>query len=435
MMPPRLGSGVPTKWWICSLFFGLTTAAYVQRTAISVAAAQIIPEQGLSQADIGWIEAAFLLTYTAFQYPSSVVGQKFGPRVALTFCFLVSLIATLAVPVAPAVSAGTALFALLIVAQLILGLMQAPLCGVGSGALERWFPARQWALVQGLMSAATGIGSAVTPIFVATVMELAGWRIAMAVLVIPIFGVVVLYWWYVRDDPRNHFAVTQEDLGELRPIPRASPPITLARMAQMIANRNVLLLATSYLCLNFVFYLIVYWSFLYLAQVRHFAILESGILTALPNLAGAAGAAIGGVISGRLVKRFGTRRGYRVLPLMALPLGGLILLVPVYASAAAIAVTGLCLSFGLVELTESCFWATAMEIGQDDTPAVSSILNMGGNMGGIVATPLVGVLSGHGDWVTPFIAGTCFAFLAAVLWIFIDADDRLAPPPSVIKLL
>lgn len=418
-------SRVPPKWWVGTLFFGLTVAAYVQRTAISVAAARMMPEEGLSQAQIGALETAFLLTYTTLQYPGSVIGQSFGGRACLTACFLIGTLATLIVPMAPALAAGGALFAILLAAQLLLGAMQAPVFGVGGGVLERWFPARQWAVIQGLMTAATGLGSAITPLAVVLVMERAGWRAAVSLLAIPVLALTAAFGWYVRDDPRRHDAVQAVDLLDLRPA-SAPPCATLRRMMQVARQPNVLLLGASYGCMNVVFYIVTYWSFLYLVQARHFALIEGGMLTALPALAGAAGAALGGVFSGKLAARLGARRGYRVLPLTMLPASGLLLLGAVQVGSAAAAVAGLCLSFTLAEMTEASFWAAAMEMGQNDAAATCGILNTGGNVGGIVATPLVAVLSGKGDWNTPFLTGTCFAFIGAALWLAIDADRHVA---------
>jgi sugar phosphate permease len=51
----------------------------------------------------------------------------------------------------------------------------------------------------------------------------------------------------------------------------------------------VLLLALSYLCMNYAFYLLSYWSFLYLVQVRHFAGIESAAAAGVLNTGGNVG--------------------------------------------------------------------------------------------------------------------------------------------------
>ncbi len=65
-------------------------------------------------------------------------------------------------------------------------------------------------------------------------------------------------------------------------------------MWKLLKNRDVLVLALSYLCMNYVFYLLSTFVFLYLVQERHFTLLESGWLASVPPLAAAAGCGVGG---------------------------------------------------------------------------------------------------------------------------------------------
>ena len=50
----------------------------------------------------------------------------------------------------------------------------------------------------------------------------------------------------------------------------------------MLVNRDVLLLAASYFCMNYVFYMFAQWLFTYLVEARGFSLLESGWLYVLP---------------------------------------------------------------------------------------------------------------------------------------------------------
>ena len=44
----------------------------------------------------------------------------------------------------------------------------------------------------------------------------------------------------------------------------------------MLLQRDVLLLAASYFCMNYVFYMFAQWLFIYLVEARGFSLLESG---------------------------------------------------------------------------------------------------------------------------------------------------------------
>jgi ACS family glucarate transporter-like MFS transporter len=198
--------------------------------------------------------------------------------------------------------------------------------------------------------------------------------------------------------------------------------ISLERLVRVIADRDVLLLAVSYLCMNYVFYLLANWVFLYLIQERHFSVLESGWLATIPPLAAALGSGLGGVLAVGQCRRHGIRWGFRAVPLVALPASGLLLFAAVHAGSAYIAVAALALCYGSVELTEASYWSAAMTVGRRDTMAACGLMNTGGNLGGIVGIPIVAYLSQHQAWNAAFFVGIGFALASALAWLGIDAQ-------------
>jgi sugar phosphate permease len=423
------------RWLIFLFLFAFTVVALVQRTAVSVASERMMPELGLSQAQIGWLETSFLVSYTALQFPGGVLGQILGPRMMLTLSGLVAVAATLAMPLLPFAASGTHLFETLLLAQFILGAMQAPLFGLVSGTLERWFPSRQWALTQGLDTCGVGIGAAAAPAIIASLMVSIGWRAALVVVALPSLGLIALWWRHGRDTPYIHPAVTPAELAELDHATQdlSATPVSWRRLAGLVLNRNLAGLTLSYVAMNFVFYLITFWGFLYLVQARHFSVLQGGLSASLPLLAGALGAGVGGWAGGACTARFGARTGLRIVPLITLPASAAFLLLAVHAVTAAAALAGLSAAFCLLEMNEGVFWAASMEIGREDAVAAGAILNTGGNLGGVIATPIVAALSGAGNWTAPFVAGTACALFSAAIWLAIDpgaAATARAPTPT-----
>ena len=59
-----------------------------------------------------------------------------------------------------------------------------------------------------------------------------------------------------------------------------------------------------------------------------------------------------------------------------------------------------------------------------DVAAAFGVLNTGGNVGGIIAQPIMGFLTNGGAWGSAFISGTVFAWVAAALWLVIDPERR-----------
>ena len=419
------------RWVIFAFLFAFAFVSYVQRTSIGIAAERMMPELGYSQVEIGWLLTAFLISYTALQLPGGVFGEWLGARKALIIISLVAVAAAMATPLAPLLLAGTGLFLVLLLTRFALGLAQAPLYPISTGVMESWFPVGQWGFPSGLQGAGFQLGSAATPPLIAMLMQTIGWKHALLWTSLPTLGLVALWAWYGRDTPRDHPAVRTVELDELRANGAAAAPARINRSALMrvCGNRDVLLLALSYLAMNYVFYLLTFWCFLYLVQERHFSVLESGWLASIPYVAAAIGAGVGGKLSDRLVKRWGLRVGYRALPLVALPLAGLLLFASVKAVNPYWAIVGLSLAFASIELTEGAFGAAPISVARGNSMAAMGVVNTGGNLGGIVGTPLVAALSASHAWTAAFLTGSAFAVVSGLLWLWIDASRVIGTEP------
>ena len=336
------------------MLFGFGFIAYLQQKSITVTAEPMMPELGLSQFQIGLIEWAFVLGYGLFQLPGGIFGQRQGARRTFVIIGIGAFLATVATPLAPFWLTGSGLFVALLLLQVVLGCSQAAVFPVSAGVFEVWFPAHRWAFVQGLQTMGLGLGAALTPPLIAHLMSALGWQRALLWASLPAVALISIWAWYGRNTPREHRSVTAEELAEIGSQKNApvDTRIGARQLLHILTNRNVLLLAVSYLCMNYSFYLLSNWVFLYLVQERKFSVLESGWLASTPPLAAALGAGAGGVITGALCLRFGNRRGYRLVPLLALPTAGALLLVSVNAANPYWAVAGLALCFAAVELTE-----------------------------------------------------------------------------------
>jgi ACS family glucarate transporter-like MFS transporter len=397
---------------------------YFQQRSVSIAAERIMPELSLTQMQIGWLQWAFVFTYGLLQFPGGVFGQRIGARRALTSILLVAVFATALVPLAPTLFTGTALFAVLLGTQFLLGAAHAPFMPVCSGVMAAWLPSRRWALAQGIHTCGLQIGAALAPPILVMLMQAFGWQRALFWAALPPLALIAVWFWYARDTPAEHPGVSAPELAELGTcvIPAGDSGVSLDRIRHILGNRGILLLTGSYICMNYVFYLLASWSFLYLIQQRHFTALEGGWLASLPPI---------GAATDALARRFGTKWGYRLAPLVALPTAGLLLLVAVYISSAYAAVAALTLAFAAVEITEGAYWAGTMQIARADTMAATGVLNTGGNFGGVLGIPVVAYLSGHGAWNAAFLIGFICALVAALAWFAIDTSSSLAARPGI----
>jgi ACS family glucarate transporter-like MFS transporter len=415
------------RWWIFAYMFAFAMLSYMQRNTVAVAAVAIMSDLRFTQWQIGLLNAAFTTAYALTQLPGGVFGQRFGARLTYVGIGIVGLVATLMTPLAPVVLTGTALFLALLLAQAVLGVSQGPVFPVFAAVLEKWFPANRWAIANGLQTAGMLLGGAVTPILVVLLTECFGWKGALLWIVPPV-AIVTLGWaWYGRNSPGEHSAVTPAEIAELgEGAYEIAVPITWQRLLAVVRDRNVLLLAFSYLCMNYAFYLLSYWSFLYLVQVRNFKGIESGLVGMIPWLGAAIGAAVGGYLSDGLAARLGVRWGFRFVPLVSLPIVAVLLLVTTHVTSPYAAVLTLAAAFAAIEINEGAYWGATMHIARTDTGAATGVLNTGGNVGGILCQPIVAALSGAGLWNDAFASGSLFAVAAAGAWLVIHSDQPAA---------
>ena len=411
---------------IFAMLFGFAFTGYIQRSSISVAAERMMPELGLSQIQIGWVVTAFLFTYTVFQIPASLLGEVVGARRMLTAVGLTTVLASVLTASAPLVAATSIIFVTLLLARGVLGAAQSALFPVTSGTIRHWYPVDRWSSLQGLTVTALWFGAAVASPLIAWLMETFGWQKALIYSSVPSLLLVALWWGFARDRPDLHARVSSQELAELAANPPfdAAAPLTWKRVLGVLSDPQILLITLSYTIMNYVFYLVMFWSFLYLVQDRKLSVLESGWLAALPFVVAGIAAALGGRLADALRTRFGDRIGMRIIPLVALPLAAVFLYLTVSLESAYWAVAALCLGFACVELNEGPFWGAAMRLQPSDTMAATAVLNTGGNLGGLIGTPVIAALSAGKNWALVFATGAATSIVAALLWLWIDAGRR-----------
>ena len=421
--------GLRIRTLVFAMLFAFACTGYIQRSSVSIAAERIMPELGLSQVQVGWLFTAFLFAYSVFQIPGALIGQKLGPRLMLALIGLVTIVASVLTAAAPLLAAAGVMLLGLLAARSLLGAAQAALFPVASGTIRYWFPVGSWSSAQGLIVTGLWLGAAIASPLVAWLMESYGWQAALVISSVPSLVLVVFWFGFARDRPEIHPSVSESERAELADNPPYDPgaPLTARRVFRVLADPQILRITASYFIMNYVFYLVLFWSFLYLVQERHLTVLESGWLASLPFVVAGAAAAAGGRIADRLRERFGDRIGMRILPLVALPCAAVFLYLTVSAVNPYWAIAALCLGFACVEVTEGSFWGATMRLAPSDTMAATAVLNTGGNLGGVVATPIIAALSAGQSWSVVFATGAVTSVVAAALWFTIDAGRSARP--------
>jgi MFS family permease len=397
---------------VLAFALGAMAVAYLDRVCISTAAPRVQADLGLTDAQMGYVFSAFTLAYALFEVPSGWLADRFGARWMLTRIVLWWSAMTAATGAAVG-------FASLVALRWLFGMGEAGVLPSIARAFGRWLPPRERGRAFGLTIMAAALGGAVTQPIVVALLERMSWRHAF-----PIFGSVGVVWaaawfWWFRDDPREHPGVNRAELERIAADPPAPhPAVPWARLAR---SRGLLALCAMYFGAIYGWYFYLTWLPTYLLRARGFDLRAVGWLAALPLLAIAAGALVGGAASDRLARRFGARAGLRAPGLFGLPLAALAIAAAVGTPEPRWAAACFAAAAGLAALGVAPAWAVCLSVGGRHAGVVSGAMNTFGNLGGVMSPVVMGwCLEAWGSWETPLYTVAAFYLVAAACWLGID---------------
>ncbi len=399
------------RWWVVGMLTMLAFVSYLQRINISVAAELMAPELHLSKVQMGQIFSSFLIGYAIFQVPCGLFADRFGTRITLAGSALLWGACTL-------LTGFSRSFLVLWIVRLLLGCAEATTYPVGTLSVRNWILPRQQGLANSLMFTGTSLAAASSASGVSWLMVHFGWRNAFFLTSIPALLIAAAWWLFSTNWPREHRRVNQAELA-LTNDDRAHSHTSLTDFLRLLRNRKILLLCVSYVAEGYLLFIFVFWLYIYLVEVRHFSMINGGLVASLPWLTGICLTPVGGAIADRIALARGRLVAATYVIMVGYTLAGLLLFVAAYAPSRVLCVAALCLSVGFLMASEASFWVSATHLAGESGGAVSGLMNTVGILGGILSTSLVPVLVAHFSWLTALGSGTVVAVGCSSLWIII----------------
>jgi MFS family permease len=442
------------RHWV--LVFAATLAAitYIDRVCMSQAKPYIANDLRLSDAQIAFVFAIFVLANGILAVPSGWLGDKIGPRKVLMQVVILWSFFTAAM--------GQAWnYASLLVIQCLFGAGESGAFPNLAKTFTNWLPSRERNRAVSVMWLCTRWAGAVTPLLFVWVVSLVGsWRRAFMVFALP--GVVwaaIFYWWFL-DNPRNHPGVNAAELELLNETRQNAAGHVRVPWSKILRSRTVWLLFVQYFCFGYGWYFYVTWLPTYVHEVRHVELQKGALLSGIPLFFGGFACILSGWLASWLVRRgFALARVRRGLSFVGYwGAAAMLLLSPQIADPVwAMLAMGLA-SFSL-DLTLSVCWRTAMDVGGKYAGSVSGTMNMAGQIGGAVgmlAVPYVinfmktvyhlnnsvnGVTAAPDPalllhfWTVVFCISAAIYFIGGLCWLGIDPVTPVSkgeedPPPA-----
>jgi ACS family glucarate transporter-like MFS transporter len=409
---------------------------FFQRVNISVAGDSIMKAFHLSQTQIGGVFSAFVLGYTLFQVPGGMLADRFGARQVLGWAALSWGLFTLLTGASGKISVltGLSILNVLIVLRFLFGLCQGPMFPASARAVANWFPLTERARGNGVAITGISVGSFLMPPLVSWMVLRLSWESSFFVSAVFSILIAAVWFFYARDFPARHWAVNAPELKTIeRGMPREMASVSgSSSLLHSLRSGNLWRLVGSYTLSGYVSYVFVFWFFLYLVQVRKFGQAESAWLTTAPWVLAAFTTMAGGYLSDRLiVTRMGMDWGRRIVP-MGCQIGAAVFLtVGARVENGYVAAAVLAICTGLIMGVEGPYWATANQISDKNVGFTGGLLNMGGNLGGVLSPTLTPFIAEHFGWVRALDFTGLMALGAALLWLSVTPSKKVeeeAPP-------
>lgn len=428
------------RWVVAGLIFLIYTVAAADRANIGVALPFIRKEFTMSNTEAGALLSLFLFAYALAQLPSGFATSRFGVRRIFTGAMILTSVFT-------GLLGTTSSIIGLKIYRFALGLAEGPLPVGIAATINNWFPPHEKGTASGIFLSAVKFGPVIVPPVCAAIIAVWGWREIFIFFAIP--GLIFSVFWYifVTNHPSQSSRVSQAELDYItgaapsavamagspvkasKPAPawldkfvRARKLTPLTDSKSVFRSWNILGCALGYCFQLGISNVLLAWIPTYLLSVKKFSVMNMGFVAAAPWVGAVIGNLLGGMVSDRLL----AKRRKPGMMLSALATAGMMYALinspaDPFSYGLLLFATGILLSFGY-----SAYMAYPMGVADKKTfPIASSVVNMGGQLGGAIAPLATGMLLDNYGWdyVFAFMAVGSLLSFVVLLTIAEPVDD------------
>ncbi len=391
---------------------------YLDRVCISVAGPRMQEALHISPVAWGWVIGVFTIAYAVFEVPSGVLGDRIGPRRVLTrivlwwsgFTWLTGVV--------------TSFYPLLAI-RFLFGAGEAGAFPNASVAIARWFPAQERGRAFGVTLMSSQLGGALTPLLVVPIQVRYGWRTSFFVFALLGVAWSALWYWWFRDSPAEKPGISQAELEETR--------VETSRHHHGLPWKSVLRSMNLWAAMAvgfsyaYTFYFFFSWFPTYLVKARGYTENDL-ILSSLPFFVAALTNFIGGLSSNMAVKRLGLEKGRRVIGVLGLSISSGCLIAVLLTQHWLAGLILLSLVYGGITFQQPAMFSLCLDIGGEYAGAVVGAMNTAAQIGAFLSSVAFGYLvENTGNYNLPFLPMLALLIIAALLWLRVDASEKLVP--------
>lgn len=423
-------------------FLAATTSflLYLHRYTWNVIRPQLEQEYGFSNTTLAALGTTFYATYAFGSVPTGVAANYFGPHIVL---FVVILGWSIVLPFHGLV--GGNIWGIGTV-RLFFGAFQTGGYPALGQVTRNWFPSSSRTRVQGWIASFFGRGGgAMSSVIMASwLMGRLGfsWRTSLIIMMVPgvLFAFIFLYFFRNSPDEDTHANEAERKLIRGNEPGNSSKGILPKKVAFQNFSLRIMVIQQFMNAGADVVYTLTMGSFFVSLGVADMN--ELGWLVSMPLIGGAIGGIVGGILNDWLIPRIGNRWGRSVVGVMGKFLAAISLYVAINLPTAEQVAFGLFFVKFFTDWTQPTVWGTATDLGGRYSATVFSIINMAGNVGGLVMPLIFGpildffstqaVVAGQvvrtTNFIPMFFIVGLFYVGAGICWIFVDCRQTMDLP-------
>lgn len=393
-MVQRLTASARAPRALIAALFLTYLVCYLDRLVMASAIPFIAKDLHLSATESGAVMSAFFAGYALMQIPGGILADRYGPRRILVSTILVWSLFT-------ALTAWTTTLISLIVVRVLFGVSEGAAPSAVSKAVRIWAP-EEVGRVNGLLLAATQLGPALAPLFVATLIAEWGWRGVFLALLVPGMLLAALVFNVMANAHAGAAAVLVPEGGR-----HASPSIK-AGLGRILRYPPMQFSVGCAIFASIANWGLMSWIPTYLLTRFGLSIKDMGVAAALPFLTAAIGYYLGGHIGDRL---FPNRRSLPIA--LGLSLASLATLSLTVATNVFAATASFMLVYFFLAIALSCLFSLPLAIMPAPLVATSfSVVNGGAQVGAFLAPISIGAILDRSDGNFGLVFVTLMAVLA-----------------------
>jgi ACS family D-galactonate transporter-like MFS transporter len=399
----------PTRaWTIAGLLFVAGFINYLDRAIVSVALPVIAIDLHLGPTAKGVLLSAFFWSYALMQLPVGWAADRYNLRWLYSGAFALWSLAC-------GLTGFAATLGALMCMRVILGIGESIYMPGGMKIVSVLFGPKGRGLASGVMNCGTRAGLALGAPAIAFLVHGVGWHKSFMVLG---FGSV---FWLVPWLAAFPAGLRTADVAPAQKLSR-----TLATL-----DRNLLGMCLGHICYGYYWYLLVTWLPAYLVESRHMTLQRAGAYVMIPYLVFAVSEPLGGWIADRLTALGYNERRARKAVITAAYLSSVMLLVAGRTAndATAVLMIGSASLVGLA--TGNLYTLTAHVAPEGAVGMWLGILNFAGNISGVVAPIVTGVLIERtGSYFPGFVVAVVVLLLGLPFYWWMVGETK-HPAPEV----